>query len=215
MIAPPGPPLTDGLYKAPTVVNPLATQVQQLAANFAGAHSSPMQFLQNYVPPAPNVPAGTYMGAYAAQGLRTTDPHAAAQLWESRHPAQVHAGNIPGWVTQGMMQPLQNVANGSTPNPGGVIHGFGPGGAVTGHPVGSTNPVDDRLNEVINHYRQSNGLGAHHPEEIHARVSKLAHELMHGRNNRVKQALRRIRPPAPPVTSPPPPGPVGGPFVAS
>ena len=55
------------------------------------------------VPGLPDVPPGTYMGNYAAQGLRTSDPVAAAQLWEHRHPGAVQHGQVPGWVAQALL----------------------------------------------------------------------------------------------------------------
>lgn len=80
--------------------------------------SLPTQNAQGLVPSAPDLPAGTYTGAYAAQGLRTSDPAAAAQLWESRHPAAVHHGNIPHWVTQALLHAINSHApQPKTPTP--------------------------------------------------------------------------------------------------
>jgi hypothetical protein len=93
----------------------------QLAQVFSAGHPNPLAgidpgvfsgnpaggqdasgFAQGFVPPAPQLAPGTYDGNYAAQGLRTTNPAQAAQLWESRHPAQVRSGHIPGWVGDAM-----------------------------------------------------------------------------------------------------------------
>lgn len=180
------------------ITSPWAQQIQALAAQVGGgqAQSNP---LQNFVPPAPNLPAGTYTGPYAAQGLRTTDPTAAAQLWESRHPGAVHAGNIPNWVMQAQTQQLQNGMGVHHSNPLELVH---PGGHMNPHQV---------LQDVVNHHRQSNGLAAMHPEELHARVTNLAHEILNSRGNRLRRTLRSIVPPTPM----PPSGPAGGPFVAS
>lgn len=167
--------------------SPYAQQIQQLAAQLGGGGGN----AQNFNVPAPNLAPGTYQGAYAAQGLRTSNPAQAAQLWEHRHPGQMHQGNIPGWVTDALTQELQGA-----PGQGG--------NHMNPHAV---------LEQVVNHHRQANGLPQMHPEDLHGRVTSLAHEILNGRNNRLQQALRGIRPPAPPVQAPA--GPVGGPFQAS
>ena len=92
--------MSDRLQKARQALhNSMRGQAAERAVRTLGGHI-----------PAPHLPAGTYTGAYAAQGLRTTNPAAAAQLWESRHPAQMRAGNVPGWVT--------NAEMGQLPHPG-------------------------------------------------------------------------------------------------
>ena len=113
------------------------------------------------------------------------------QLWEQRHPAAVAAGNIPPWVIQSMTQEIQN--------PGDQAGG----GQMNPHQV---------LNDIVAHHRASNGLPAMHPEELHGRVTALAHEILHGRNNRLQKMIRGIRPPVAPPQAPP--GPVGGPYQA-
>lgn len=167
--------------------SPFSQQIQQLAAQLGGGAGG--NLAQNFNVPAPNLAPGTYDGAYAAQGLRTSNPQQAAQLWESRHPGAMHSGNIPPWVMQAQTQELQN----ATPQ----------GGQMNPHQV---------LNDIVAHHRASNGLPAMHPEELHGRVTSLAHEILHGRNNRLQRALRGIRPPVAPPQAPP--GPVGGPFQA-
>lgn len=167
--------------------SPWAQQIQALAAQIGGGQSQSNP-LQDFVPPAPKLPPGTYAGPYAAQGLRSTNPMQAAQLWESRHPGQVHAGNVPGWVTQGLMS--------------GMPH---PGNQMDPHEV---------LQDVVSAHRQANGLEPMHPEELHARVTNLAHEILGSRHNRLRRAMRSIVPPSP-VPPQAPSGPVGGPFQAS
>ena len=96
-------------------------------------------------PAPPSLPAGTYTGNYAALGLRTTDPSAAAQLWESRHPDAVNKGNLPSWVSNalsgsgapGFPSALAGrpgyhpVMPGDVVGGRGIDRGFGPGGAVS------------------------------------------------------------------------------------
>ena len=152
--------------------SPFAQQIQQLAAQLGGGGGN-AGFMNGNVP-APNLPAGTYQGAYAAQGLRTSNPQQAAQLWESRHPAAMRGGNVPPWVMQAM---------------GNSVGGGVPGNQMDPHEV---------LHNVVSAHRQANGLPPMHPEDLHARVTSLAHEILNGRQNRLQQALGGIRPPAPP-----------------
>jgi hypothetical protein len=78
-----------------------------------------MASLPNFRVPAPNLPPGTYNGAYAAQGLRTSNPYQAAQLWENRHPAATQDGNTPDWVTQALVKALGGAG---TPNGASLIN---------------------------------------------------------------------------------------------
>lgn len=64
-----------------------------------------------HAPGPPALPEGTYTGAYAAQGLRTSDPSAAAQLWESRHPYAMSHGHVPNWVTQALLHAIHSAGS--------------------------------------------------------------------------------------------------------
>src|SRR5690348_2387058 len=92
---------------------------------------------------APSLPAESYTGAYAAQGLRTTNPEAAAQLWESRHPGQVQEGNVPRWVSNAMGGMATNAVGGGHPFPSALNNVNQPGnfprqlGNLGGDVVGS------------------------------------------------------------------------------
>lgn len=175
------------------------------------AFLQPQQYNMNV--PAPVLPPGTYTGPYAAQGLRTTNPGQAAQLWESRHPGAVGQGNIPPWVMQALTNVLgQGIHPGQLgPHQNGVDGGVHPGsppvpqenanGAIApvqpgSQPNGGQVDPHAMLENIVNFHRQSNGLPAMHPEDLHGRVSALAQEIMHGRQNRLQRALRGIRPPA-------------------
>lgn len=67
--------------------------------------------------PMPDLPAGTYTGAYAAQGLRTSDPTTAAQLWEHRHPYATSHGEVPHWVIEALTRAIHAQASAPPPVP--------------------------------------------------------------------------------------------------
>lgn len=130
-----------------------------------GFHSNPLQAFQAQAPPG--------QVANDRAGNITQAPGYAQgthdpSLWIQRHPAATQSGNIPPWVVQDMFQ------------------GVGQGGGMDPHQV---------LNDVVNFHRQGNGLQPLHPDELHQRITNLAHEITGSRQNRVRQALRSIVPP--------------------
>lgn len=178
------------------LTSPFATQIQQLASQLGGGN------------PAQNI---QHVPGYAQM---TGNP----QLWIQRHPAAMAAGHVPDWISNDLAQQaggnIQNEMPGAATNvPVDVANGFRAPGAGDPRQAGGgqMNP-HQVLNDIVAHHRASNGLPAMHPEELHGRVTALAHEILHGRNNRLQKMIRGIRPPVAPQQAPV--GPVGGPFQA-
>ena len=83
-------------------------------------------------------------------GLRTSDPTAAGQLWESRHPAAVHSGNVPAWVVHALLGAIGAHFPDPTASPNVLLHNNpAPAPSASGidagnfHPGGALGPLFD------------------------------------------------------------------------
>ena len=170
-----------------------------------------MAALPNFRVPAPNLAPGTYDGAYAAQGLRTSNPFQAAQLWENRHPAQTQSGNAPDWVSQALTAALGGVhpqggANLINPNmlllhllgnqpqppaPPNVAPAASGIDAATGS---QSQNIQDDGQQILQHPGVN---GPIHPAQLHQMMAALAQQVRAGRVSRAANRIPTTRPAAP------------------
>lgn len=214
------------------LASPNAQAIQRLAAQLGGGAGNAQRMAallggggggQRLPMPVMAPPSGQVDTGYNPAGYQRAigNTGQAAADWEAHHPGAMRQGNIPDWISAYMAHQVQSATPGPAPLVGNLDEQFSQPYNV---PVDITHPfrapghgptMDPHavLQQVVDAHRAAQGLPAMHPEDLHGRVTALAHEILNGRSNRLKRSLRSIG--RRPQVNPVPPGPATMPTYSS